>query len=123
VTLQRRLFKEGRGFSVFWNKLRGMLPFLFPAALAFYVLPLMIVDTGSAMLVLLAVLPGICLLASFLYGYLHGFDPYFTLLGAAAFVPTIFLYYNPSACVYLAVYGCVLLAGSWIGSFLSRPKL
>ncbi|WP_195282132.1 hypothetical protein [Harryflintia acetispora] len=105
------------------DTVKKMLPFLLAMAIDFYILPLLIRDTGSAMLLMLVVIPLLCFACAAAYGGRHGFHPLFALAVAVLFVPSIFLYYNPSAWMYSVGYGIVSLLGNALGSlFYKRPK-
>lgn len=81
----------------------------------FYIVPLVIQDTGSAMAVMLVILPMICLITSIFYGIRNGFDFWYILIVAIMFTPTIFIFYNSSAWVYIIGYAIVALIGVLIG--------
>lgn len=91
----------------------GKKHILFGAALLaiFYLLPLLIRDTGSAMLVLLCLMPLLCLLVSFLAGRMGIFHWLWAPGAMLAFLPSLPLYYNSSAWVYAPVYGLLVLLG------------
>ncbi len=98
----------------------SLLPYLAVLAAVFYLLPLLMQDTGSAMFLMLCVMP----LAAFLTGAVHGLRRGFSLLPLAAlllFLPTIFLFYNSSAWVYAPAYALIVLAGNGAGK-LFRGK-
>ena len=65
--------------------------------IAFYLVPMLIKDTGSGMTILLIVIPLIMLITSLLYGLRNTFDFIYPLIVAILFVPTLFIYYNTSA--------------------------
>ena len=65
------------------------LPFV--GILAFYLFPLLIRDTGSAMLMLLVAMPAACFACSLVYGLLYRAFWLFPVLAAVLFVPAIFL--------------------------------
>ena len=100
------------------EKMRRMLPYWLVIIFAFYVLPLLIRDTGSAMSVLLIGIPMICFIVSFVYGIKNSFHWLFSLLVMLLFVPTIFIFYNESASIYIMVYGIISITGNFIGSLL-----
>ena len=104
------------------GKTRKMLPYLFVVIFAFYVLPLLIQDTGSGMLILLIGIPMICFMVSFIYGIKNSFNWLFSLLVMLIFVPTIFIFYNESASIYILAYGVISLMGSFIGSILCKKN-
>ena len=71
----------------------------------FYIIPRFIKDTGSAVIVMLMIIPLICLITSVFYGIRNGFDFWYILIAAIMFTPSIFMFYNSSAWV------------SWIRSY------
>lgn len=52
---------------------RFVFPYLLVIIIDFYILPLLIRDTGSAMIMLLIILPFICFVSSVFYGIRHSF--------------------------------------------------
>lgn len=96
----------------------GLLIALGVVALAFYLLPLLIRDTGSGMVVLLLVVPALCLGGGLVCGLLSGFQWVYPLLTAALFLPTVLIYFNDTALIYAAVYGGIALLGDGIGGLL-----
>lgn len=80
----------------------------------FYIIPWFIKDTGSAMIVMLMIIPLICLVTSIFYGIRNGFDYWYILIVAIIFTPSIFIFYNSSAWVYLIVYEVIALLGDLI---------
>ena len=93
----------------------ALIPYVLVLAVDFYLLPLLMVGTGTAMLLMLFVMPLAAFITALACGMRRGF---FLLLPAAAFVlflPTIFIYYNASAWVYAAAYAIIGLAGNCAG--------
>ena len=88
----------------------------------FYILPFLIVDTGSAMLMLLIVLPCITFVLGMIWGIWKGFCLWLTPITAILFFPTVFLYYNLSAWVYILTYSGLTLTGNGLGSLLTCRK-
>ena len=97
------------------KKFFGLIPYAAVLALNYYVVPLLIRDTGSAIFVLLMGIPLITFLCAVGYGARRGFDGLLPVAAAVLFVPTLFLYYNASAWIYTVVYAAVALAGNGIG--------
>lgn len=83
--------------------------------LDFYLLPLLIIDTGTAIILLLAVIPLICFCISILYGIKNSFNALYAIIVAVLFAPSIFIFYNTSAWVYIIAYGVLALIGNAIG--------
>lgn len=101
---------------------RKMLPYLAVIIFSFYVLPLLIQDTGSGMSILLFGIPMICLIVSFTYGIKNLFNWLFPLLVMLLFVPTMFIFYNESASIYILAYGIISIIGNFIGSLFSKKE-
>lgn len=95
---------------------QAMLPYLGVNAAVFYLLPLLIQDTGSGMVILLAMIPAVCLIVSVLFGIKHSFCWLYAPAVALLFLPTIFLFYNASAWVYVVGYAVIALLGNAIGA-------
>lgn len=87
---------------------------------AFYLLPLLIRDTGSGMIVLLLLIPILCFVGGLLYGLFSGISWLLPIGVAAAFIPAILLYMNSSAMVYSPVFGVIALVGNLIGGLIRR---
>lgn len=80
----------------------------------FYIIPRFIKDTGSAVIVMLMIIPLICLITSVFYGIRNGFDFWYILIAAIMFTPSIFVFYNSSAWVYVVGYAVIALLGNLI---------
>lgn len=107
------------------KKLQEMLNYLIVLALVFYATPVLVEDTGSGMFILLGLVPLSTFLVSLVYGWLKSFSLLFPILVAALFVPTVYMFYNESALVYVAAYGVISLIGTFVGQILAarrRPK-
>lgn len=91
------------------------IPYLIALAIDFYILPLLVMGTGSGMFMMLIVIPLLAFLCAVLYGVRQGFDGLLPLGAAVLFAPTIFIYYNETAWVYIVGYGVVAAIGNGIG--------
>ena len=100
--------------------IKRMIPYALFLVFVYYVLPLFIQDTGSAMLILLTVIPFLSLVCAITYGHKKGFHGLYAVLAALLFIPSLFIYYNPSAWVYILIYGAVALIGNGIGCFFYK---
>ena len=98
------------------------LPYLLVHLCIFYLLPLCIVDTGTAILILLVVTPSICFVTSIVWGKLHQFHWQYAVLVSLLFLPTLYIYYNESATIYVIAYGIIACIGNVIGSFFGKKK-
>ena len=102
------------------KKIREMSVYLIVITLAFYVLPVLINDTGTGIFFLLILTPIICFITSIIYGIRHSFNLIFLLLIMALFIPTIFIFYNESAAVYVLIYGIIAAIGNLLGSLIKK---
>ncbi len=94
---------------------KKMLPYLIINAIVFYLTPFMIKDTGSGMLILLIGFPVICFIVALIYGIKNSFNWIYSLLVMLLFVPTIFIFYNESATIYILAYGIISAFGNFLG--------
>ena len=104
------------------KKIREMSVYLIVITLAFYVLPAFINDTGTGIFFLIILTPIICFITSIIYGIRHSFNLIFLLLIMALFVPTIFIFYNESAAVYVLIYGIIAAIGNLLGSLIKKNE-
>ena len=104
------------------KKLRGMISHLVVIMLDFYLSPFLIRDTGSAMLVLLVAVPLICFICSIVYGIKNSFCLAYAIVVAILFTPTILIFYNSTAWVYIFGYGAIALVGNAIGMVFSKRR-
>ena len=88
----------------------------------FYIIPRFIKDTGSAVIVTLMIIPLICLITSVFYGIRNGFDFWYILIAAIMFTPSIFVFYNSSAWVYVVGYAVIALLRNLIALPLRKNK-
>ena len=63
------------------KKIREMSVYLIVIILAFYVLPVLINDTGTGIFFLLILTPIICFITSIIYGIRHSFNLIFMMMG------------------------------------------
>ena len=74
------------------DQLKKNIVFYLLLLMDFYIVPWFIKDTGSAMLVMLVVIPLICFIISFFYGIRNGFDLCYIGIVAVMFAPSIFIF-------------------------------
>lgn len=100
------------------NRIKKLLPYLMVNVIAFYLLTLLIKDTGSAMFILLFVIPVITFVNAIICGSKNSFDILYPLLVMVIFVPYVLIYMNESATIYIFIYGAISLMGLIVGSRL-----
>lgn len=104
------------------DRLMGIIPYGLLLIINYYGLPLLIGDTGTAMLVLLVLVPLTSFGCSMVYGVKQGFHFLYVGIATLLFVPSIFIFYNSTAWVYVLFYGVVALAGNSIGHMIYRKR-
>ena len=104
------------------DKLKKNMVFYLLLLIDFYIVPWFIKDTGSAMIVMLVIIPLICLITSVFYGIRNGFNFWYILIVAIMFAPSIFIFYNSSAWVYVVGYAVIALLGNLIALPLGKDN-
>ena len=104
------------------DKLKKNMVFYLLLLIDFYIVPWFIKDTGSAMIVMLVIIPLICLITSVFYGIRNGFNFWYILIVAIMFAPSIFIFYNSSAWVYVVGYAVIALLGNLIALPLEKDN-
>lgn len=104
------------------DKLKENIIFYILLIINFYVIPWFIKDTGSAMMIMLMIIPLSCLVISIFYGIRNGFAFWYILIVAILFIPSIFIFYDSSAWVYVVVYTVIALLGNLIALLLRKNK-
>lgn len=102
------------------DKIKKNWIYYFIILIAFFIVPILIKDTGSGMFILLIVIPLITLITSIIYGLRNTFDFIYPLIVAILFIPTLFIYYNTSALVYVIAYSMIAVIGELLGKTLQR---
>lgn len=90
--------------------------------LNFYALPLLISDTGSAMFVMLIIMPVICFATAIVYGKNTRFRLGYSFVVAILFIPSVYIYYNSSAWLYTFIFLVIALFGNLVAVLLSSKK-
>ena len=104
------------------KRILTMLPYWGVIALGFYALPLLMQDTEPMVVMLLILFPLLCLASGIIYGIFNGFEVLYPLVVALLFAPTLFIFYNLTAWIYVAVYFLVALIGVSIGFVVNKIK-
>ena len=97
------------------KRLAVLPPYLLVLAADFYLLPLLMRDTGGAMVIMLCVMPVIAFICGMIHGMRRGFCVLLPLVALVLFLPAVWIYYNVTAWVYAPAYGAVVLAGMGAG--------
>ena len=102
------------------DKIKKNWVYYFIIFITFYLIPILIQDTGSGMFILLIVIPLITLITSIIYGLRNVFDFIYPLIVAILFIPTLFIYYTASAWTYILVYSMIAVIGELLGKTLQK---
>ena len=102
------------------DKIKKNWVYYFIIFITFYLIPILIQDTGSGMFILLIVIPLITLITSIIYGLRNVFDFIYPLIVAILFIPTLFIYYNASAWTYILEYSIIAVIGELLGKTLQK---
>ena len=92
-----------------------LLPYLLVLTADFYLLPLLMRDTGGAMVMMLCVMPAVALICGMIHGMRDGFCVFLPLAALVLFIPTVFIHYNATAWIYAPIYAAVVLLGMGVG--------
>lgn len=104
------------------KKYLKMIPYLIVNIAAFYLLPLIIQNTGTGMIVMLIGIPAICFVTSIIFGIKSSFQWIYPLAVSLLFAPTIFIFYNASAAIYILAYGAIAFVGNLIGKMFHKQN-
>lgn len=104
------------------EKLVPLAPYLLALGVNFYLLPLLVRDTGAAMVLMLCVMPLAAFLTGTACGLRRGFRPLLALAAAVLFLPTVWIHYNTSAWIYTVFYAAAVLAGNGVGRLFFRKR-
>lgn len=102
--------------------MKKVLPFIISQIIVFYLIPILIVDTGSGFLILLVLIPFITFLQASLYSLRYKFNILYPIIVGLLFIPSIFIFYNSSAKIYVIIYMVIALLGNSLGLFLRKRK-
>ena len=97
------------------QRIKMILPYVFVMICGFYILPPLLREPLGDTVLLLAILPGLCLLCAVIYGWRHRISWFYPCV-------IVFLFFDMGALIYVAAYAVTTLAGCLIGSFLSGKK-
>lgn len=86
----------------------------------FLIFPLIIVDTGSAMFLLLIVIPLVCLISSIFFGLINGFDIWYILFTVIMVILMVLIHLNSSGSIYIVIYSILAFSGDLTGVLLKN---
>lgn len=86
----------------------------------FYVVPFFIKDTSSAIFILMVLMPLISFSTSVVYGIKNGLKAHYFIFSTLLFIPSLFIYYNATAWIYVVLFSGISLIGDAIGSAIKK---
>ena len=98
---------------------KRMLLYFIPIIIAFYILPLLITDTGTAIFSLLVFIPFICFLCMIFYAFNVKSNVLYPVISILLYLPTIYIYYSGES-VYIKIYSVIILLGYILGKVLEK---
>ena len=108
--------------EVIMKKGSALVPYIIAFVLCFYFLPLIMTNTAAAMFVMLILVPALIILTSLVHGIKHGFDIRLSVCALILFIPTLFIFYNISAWVYVPVYFGLSLLTDLLGGYIKKKN-
>lgn len=102
---------------------KKLIPYTIILIVVFYLIPIVTkVDTRVELIITLLIVlnPLACIGTGAIFGLKHGFKPYFLMLAALLFIPSIFIFYNSSALLYFILYMFLSAVGLGIGCALRK---
>ena len=104
------------------KQIKRMFPFQIVNIFAFYCLPMISHDTDFGIALLLLINPCICMITSLSYSLKYGFRIAFSAITVLFFIPTIYMYYNESAAIYIVVYFAFSFVCSLAGLYIQEEE-
>ncbi len=104
------------------KKIISLIPYLTALAVIWYLLPFAVRNTGSAMIIMILIIPLLTFICAVIYGKKHGFGFLFPVSAIILFVPTIFIFYNTSAWIYIVIYAVIAFVGNVLGNIINQNK-
>ncbi len=94
---------------------------LIPIIIAFYIIPLFIVDTGTAIIFILVIIPLICFLSTIFYAFNLKSNILYPIISILLYLPTVYIYYSGET-FYVKIYALIIFLGYILGKSLNRLK-
>lgn len=99
--------------------------YILPVVLAYYLYPLYVIyspNVDSQYLIgsLLFINPIVVFMSSLFYGFYHRFDFELAVIMGLLFVPSVFIFFNSSAFVYVLIYTMLSVLAQYTGKHAQR---
>lgn len=104
------------------KKVLALIPYVFFLAVVFYLLPLIVKNTGMAMIMMLLIMPLLTFVCAVVYGILQGFNFLLHICVFILFSPTVFIFYNSSAWIYIIIYTVIAFCGNGLGRIFYKNQ-
>ena len=107
---------------------RSLMKVAIALAVVYYILPLFSLSASDytqatfAVISLLFFMPATAFVASYLHVLWNGFGLDATAVAAVMFIPSIFIFYNSSAWIYVLIFAVSALGGSGLGTIVRQTR-
>lgn len=103
------------------DNIKKYIPYIV-IALIYYLMPTFLaIDTGSAIFILLLIIPSIVFLTAILFSKKQGFKWYFSVIVAILWLPNIIIL-NDSATIYAFIYAVISILGQLLGMIIQNKE-
>lgn len=103
------------------DNIKKYIPYIV-IALIYYLMPTFLaIDTGSAIFILLLIIPSIVFLTAILFSKKQGFKWYFSVIVAILWLPNIIIL-NDSATIYAFIYAVISIFGQLLGMIIQNKE-
>ena len=103
--------------------LKKLLVYTIILVVVFYLIPIstkLETPMELAFTLMIVLNPIVCLGTAAVFGIKHGFKWYFLMLAPILFIPSLYIFYNDSAFLYIVIYIIFSAAGMGIGCILRK---
>lgn len=102
--------------------MKNYIKFVVILSIIFYLLPLVIKDTATGMLILLLVMPILIFNLTFWFVKKTKFSVWYPILVGLVFLPTVYLLYNSTAIIYVFIFSIISLIAAIIAGYKPVKK-
>jgi hypothetical protein len=105
---------------------KKLIAYITILSVVFYLIPIttkMETPMELAFTLMIVLNPIACLGTGAVFGIKHGFKLYFLMLAPLLFIPSMYIFYNSSAFIYIVIYIVFSAAGIGIGCVLRKISM
>jgi len=100
------------------TKIKKVIPYILIILITAYLLPLLANDINSKLFILMILMPIAYFLNSIFYGIINSFNILYNLIIVLIMIPSIFIFFNSSAIIYILLYLIISIIGNSIGKII-----